>query len=248
MQHLSLNCFAMATRDERRYARLSNAQRFRMTQLAAFLPAFYALFQISSAHPKLAGSCTLGHNECNENRHAMLPHARLVEIERLAAAWREKADTAAAELKFAAPSAIDLVTVVLSAPVDACANLERNGRRLAGLLEASGAVPHVWYEAYDPQPRQRFSVAHELGHFALHKLRGASLTACGQDAIDQGDEALSGADPETEADAFAGAFLIPAQSFLDAVHNFGFCAGFLAEWFQISQTAIRRRQKVVGGL
>ena len=179
-----------------------------------------------------------------------LPASRLQEIEDVARQWRENAMLAADGLHFEAPSTFDLVSVVLG-PVQVVPNLTRNGQRLAGLLDTRTAVATVSCEEYDPPPRQSFSAAHELGHFALHE---QDLTgwqpACVQLIVDRedDDEGPDATQREAEADAFAGAFLVPASELRVAIEKFGWCAGFLAERFGVSNAAMRRRYRDLASL
>lgn len=68
---------------------------------------------------------------------------------------------------------------------------------------AMGGRPVIVYSSMDPGDRQRFTVGHELAHLLLHSpLRDDELDA---------DQA------EREADAFAGALLLPREAALDAM-------------------------------
>jgi Zn-dependent peptidase ImmA (M78 family)/transcriptional regulator with XRE-family HTH domain len=60
-----------------------------------------------------------------------------------------------------------------------------------------------------PGDRQRFTVAHEIGHLALHSAMEAPMTA--------GDASLI----EKQAHAFAGAFLAPGDAMLDELNALG---------------------------
>jgi hypothetical protein len=176
-----------------------------------------------------------------------IPADRLREIENLARERRVRAMQIADSLSFENPSALDLVTTVLG-PVDLVPNLTRNGRRLAGLLDTRLALPTVSCELYDPPPRQRFSAAHELGHYVLHTPAAAGGAACDQSLVDRDDDDAEGLMREAEADAFAGAFLILSDDLERAIVTFGWCAGFLAERFGVSLAAMRRRYRELATL
>lgn len=173
-----------------------------------------------------------------------IAQTRLREIEVGAAMTRRQAEDAAASFGFDRPSIYDLA-LVAAGPVAGVPNLTNSGRRLAGCLDCAGAAPRVYFEAYDPPNRQRFSVAHEVGHFILHEYhRGGRAVGCAQQLVDPeitDDGDMPFVDEEGEANAFAAAFLIPAESLRDAVARFGFGRGFLAEHFGVSRQALLRR-------
>jgi hypothetical protein len=177
------------------------------------------------------------------NRSRLIPSARLLQIEEVAKSLRGQADSGAILLGIETPTIFDLIRIV-AGPVRPVANLSRNGVRLAGMLDCTGPLPQISYEAYDIPARQRFSVAHELAHLVLHEIsQGSQECGCSQTYVDpQGIEDDPDApDEEAEADAFAAAFLMPADSLKAAVAQFGFGSGFLAERFGVSEKALRRR-------
>ena len=109
---------------------------------------------------------------------------------------------------------ISLAAMVLtSGTVDAMPNLTRGGQRLAGALEGSLACPIILFERFDPLVRQRFSIAHELGHYYLHAQHNKSskpitYQRCIQHRVDAEppSDNTEASDIEAEADTFAGAF------------------------------------------
>jgi len=156
---------------------------------------------------------------------------------------------------------VPLATMLLTSGVVAStANLVRSGERLAGVMEGNPAAPIILYEEYDPFVRQRFSVAHELGHFYLHRPPMASPTSsalleyhrCVQERIDpestsDDEDRLRNVahDIEAEADAFAGAFLLSVDEVLEDLAHFGTSVAFLAERYGVSEAAVRRRLKTL---
>lgn len=136
--------------------------------------------------------------------------------------------------------------------VDPRPNLDRGQGRLAGVLEGNPACPAILYEQYDPEARQRFSIAHELGHYFLHAKRAESgppwaYRRCAQARVDPEDstDGYPGDDIEAEADAFAGAFLLPSAALRDDITQFGVCVSFLAERYAVSEATVRRRLKTL---
>lgn len=185
----------------------------------------------------------------------MLEIERLRAIEEAAQAARaladERASACGAPLERACDMALAAMLLTLGI-VDPRPNLERGHGRLAGVLEGDPACPAILYEQYDPEVRQRFSIAHELGHYSLHAQRTESSTVwmyrrCAQarvDAEDSTDE-NSGDYIEAEADAFAGAFLLPSAALRDDIAQFGVYVPFLAERYAVSEATVRRRLKTL---
>lgn len=149
-----------------------------------------------------------------------------------------------------ASSDIDFVASLLTGSnPEARPNLELNGERVAGLLGPGSAGVEILYEAYHPFYRQRFSVAHELGHFYLHAGEGSgTYHRCPMRTIDV-SETEDTEEPEqeivppieAEADTFAGAFLLPAVTFMEAVNKYGVASKFLAQLFRVSKGTVRNR-------
>jgi len=87
--------------------------------------------------------------------------------------------------------------------------------------------------------RDRFTVAHELGHYFLHSLAGRKPIQ----VIRRGSSAV-----EWEANWFAAAFLMPAQDFKDSWDS---CEGkieALAAHFYVSTDAIESRRRYLSSL
>ncbi len=179
---------------------------------------------------------------------------RLWEIEERAAAARTEALRALTDLGWPVDHPLDMrvtAAALTGGPVDPRPNLANERReRLAGLLSGTVASPRIWYEAYDPPVRQRFSIAHELGHLYLHVQAEAPRLAygrCTQGRVDPPDAAGApaadgtGLDEEAEADAFAGAFLMPAADLQADLGHFGRGVDFLAGRYAVSEPAMRRR-------
>jgi IrrE N-terminal-like domain len=86
---------------------------------------------------------------------------------------------------------------------------------LSGLLLPS--LGEIWVnaaEARDWPPRRRFTIGHELGHWCLHRTRGAVW--CRRHAVDPEPADPPAARPayppeESEANEFAAALLMPAE-------------------------------------
>lgn len=161
----------------------------------------------------------------------------------------------------------DAVTLLIGGQVDVAANLTVDGQRLAaGIRWQQEGWADILFEAYDPAVRQRFSLAHELGHFYLHEVQMLEQGGTHGDPphmVDNGDgisnddddtagfwgENTDGdnkIDPENpewerEANAFAGAFLVPARRLEKDVRRFGKAAPFLAARYSVSSASMGRR-------
>lgn len=82
-----------------------------------------------------------------------------------------------------------------------------------GLLKANKAKSKwlILYNSASPsEGRKRFTIAHEFGHYILHRHQ-QDLFECGDDDIETGDN--NGRDIETEADLFASTLLMPLDDF-----------------------------------
>ena len=85
------------------------------------------------------------------------------------------------------------------------------GQALSGLLLPDRG--EIWVNAHEAKewpPRRRFTIAHELGHWQLHRHDGGGVYC--RSSVVEPDEKASGpiAEPEEEANAFAAAVLMPA--------------------------------------
>ncbi|KQV39326.1 MULTISPECIES: ImmA/IrrE family metallo-endopeptidase [unclassified Rhizobium] len=88
----------------------------------------------------------------------------------------------------------------------------------AGALVFSKTLPRQWgiyYDETQSETRRRFTVAHELGHYVLHRQRIESEEQykdgifCSEDSVIRG----AGGDIEAEADQFAATLLMPLHDF-----------------------------------
>jgi hypothetical protein len=126
---------------------------------------------------------------------------------------------------------------------------------LAGFLFVTPSVGLVFVNASDPIPRQRFTAAHELGHFLLHRdeMDGRVSIADTPTDIDLTEEQADR--HEREANRFAAELLMPAdvcgaraEVFREA---YGVCprsplAYHLAAEFLVSREAMRFRLQDLG--
>jgi Zn-dependent peptidase ImmA (M78 family) len=84
------------------------------------------------------------------------------------------------------------------------------GEDISGVLVIEGGRGTIGYNAAHPSVRQRFSIAHEIGHFVLHEGHGPlfidkKYTVYRRDPRSSSGENLQ----EIEANQFAAALLMP---------------------------------------
>lgn len=94
--------------------------------------------------------------------------------------------------------------------------------------------------ASDAYVRRRFTVAHEIAHFVLHKDRiGASLTDDGMYRSN-----LSTWE-EVQANSLAAEILMPKELILRYVRQYGPEAPLLAKFFKVSESAMQIRLRTL---
>jgi IrrE N-terminal-like domain len=185
----------------------------------------------------------------------MINTNRLYDIELAAQSARALTDNCFTDLGITLERVCDMALVAMvltSGTADPTANLTREGVRLAGILEGNPLCPTILFEQFDPVVRQRFSIAHEFGHYFLHTRRNESSIHIAYQRCDQRrvDAELDSDDPgagdiEAEADAFAAAFLLPGDDIRADLAHFGKCIAFLAERYGVSEATVRRRLKAL---
>ena len=88
--------------------------------------------------------------------------------------------------------------------------------------------------------RQRFTIAHELGHYALHASNNS-------DFVDRNFFRNNDSSPmEREANRFASELLMPEQEFRESVKNLAGDIEALSKHFKVSTLAVRVRAKTLG--
>jgi Zn-dependent peptidase ImmA (M78 family) len=88
----------------------------------------------------------------------------------------------------------------------------------------------IWVRSGDAPHRQRFTIAHELGHLLLHEA-GAEYR----------DDTFRGTPKEYEANAFAADLLMPLWMLDPAAAKWGRHPGYLAQIFGVSEQAMSIR-------
>lgn len=126
-----------------------------------------------------------------------------------------------------------------------------HGEILSGLLLPR--LGEIWVNAREAREwpgRRRFTIAHELGHWRLHRGADEASVFCRSGSIEaEATEATPlGASPEQEANLFAATLLMPAQllreQYLICERDFS----RLCETFVVSAKAMGRRLHAVVGV
>lgn len=88
--------------------------------------------------------------------------------------------------------------------------------------------------------RQRFTLAHELAHYCLHR----HLKVAFEDKVLFRGGMIS--PEENEANSFAGEILMPTEQFMENINNGNNSIQGLSDAFQVSSLAVRVRAKQLG--
>lgn len=112
---------------------------------------------------------------------------------------------------------------------------------MSGFLENLGQRWVIGVNQYHHQVRQRFTIAHELAHFALHR-------SMKQEFRDETFARRSDSrDPmEREADSFAADLLMPKETVSSTVNNGVRSLNELATAFSVSTIAMKYRLRSLG--
>lgn len=106
-----------------------------------------------------------------------------------------------------------------------------------GVIEVRGKRDFtINLSPYSSGRRDRFTIAHELGHYVLHSRIGEIPLVIGREGSDR---------VEWEANWFAAALLMPAREFTRLV-TAGRSAASIAEHFDVSETAVEVRRRSLG--
>lgn len=95
----------------------------------------------------------------------------------------------------------------------------------------------------EPLPRQKFSLAHEIGHIILHDVDKKEFVEYRKPILDYADPSLLY--KETQANAFAAALLIPKEEAINVWDSVRDIDDF-AEMFEVSKAAAYNRLANLG--
>jgi Zn-dependent peptidase ImmA (M78 family) len=164
------------------------------------------------------------------------------------------ADSVRTSLGLACPYVPEKAVALLNGEIQYISNLDH---RIDAAIKKNGANGFIIYmNSHKPYVRERFTLAHELGHLFLHmgylheKTKWDSMTD--NDFQDSAFFRLSDnyTQEENEANEFAASFLMPKTEFMDIakknLFNNRYTIGPIAEHFQVSETAAINRGKWLG--
>lgn len=138
------------------------------------------------------------------------------------------------------PFPVDVIEIAKSYGLEV---LEGNFDRpdVSGMLDMSTDKPQIIVAAGDSFVRKRFSIAHEFGHFVLHYQGKAPENGKQQMVSYRDNVSKMGFDiKEMEANFFAANLLMP-ESEVTNLYRSGYSNGEMAEYFNVSMSAILHR-------
>ena len=100
----------------------------------------------------------------------------------------------------------------------------------SGAVSTHGAAAQIWLASEEAAVRQRFTIAHEIGHLLLHPL-----------GVAYRDTSFKGSPEELQANRFAAALLMPEWMIRPAVSITGPDVARLAAMFEVSESAMATR-------
>jgi len=124
---------------------------------------------------------------------------------------------------------------------------------LSGLAHVRDDVTIIGINALHAPNRQRFTLAHELGHVRLHHSELKSAVHVDRGSLRRDALAAEGVDPiEIEANAFAAELLMPRHLLISALERHPIdleddeSVAVLAKRFRVSDAAMRYRLNSLG--
>lgn len=128
---------------------------------------------------------------------------------------------------------------------------EKLSHSISGFFVQENKKNYIRYNKNEVEERQRFTIAHELGHFILHKNK--SLSVIKQGVLYRDDNSSSGeVKKEREANAFAAALLMPSKLIAKEIDkapsasNVNNAIAYLADRFRVSEQAMMFRLMNLG--
>lgn len=125
---------------------------------------------------------------------------------------------------------------------------------ISGVFIKKENVPYIRYNSQDKLPRQRFTVAHEIGHYLLHSEPNSLFIDKSEKVMYRNIQSSTGElVKEREANAFAAALLMPRRLIIVVTENLADeeqedIVHFLAKRFKVSESAMAIRLSNMGML
>lgn len=120
--------------------------------------------------------------------------------------------------------------------------------RVSGMVyRHPGNPPVIGVNSSHPETRQRFTIAHELGHILLHEDEEFHVDETSSIRFRDEESSLATKDEEIEANQFAAELLMPEDLLLDEIDSLPGdvdpedAIPILAERFQVSEQALTLR-------
>jgi Zn-dependent peptidase ImmA (M78 family) len=131
------------------------------------------------------------------------------------------------------------------------------GEEVSGLLISDGATAQICVQEKNLEVRQRFTIAHEIGHhFLRHQFESGEHVHVdkGNYISQRGPRASEGVDPkEVEANQFAASLLMPSKALREKIANLAVAGplldhhvGLLSREFNVSEQAMTIRLTSLG--
>lgn len=111
---------------------------------------------------------------------------------------------------------------------------------VSGYIQNDGGTWGIYVNALHHPRRQRFTIAHELGHYFLHRDKKQKFVD--KKLFRNGETNIF----ETQANKFAAEILMPEEEFRNYVVNHSNKVDFIAEHFGVSALAVRVRASELG--
>lgn len=153
------------------------------------------------------------------------------------------------ELNIKTPSQIDVYKISKHLGVDV--KSENMDFDISGLFVIKNNKPHIRYNDNEHPNRKRFTIAHELGHFVLHKETKPFFVDKNESIMYRDADSSTGEfRREREANAFAASLLMP-KSFIEKAikqspKKTDDIVNYLAKKFKVSEQAMNFRLANLG--
>jgi Zn-dependent peptidase ImmA (M78 family) len=122
-------------------------------------------------------------------------------------------------------------------------------KEVSGLFVLKGESPYIMYNKNETSQRKRFTIAHELGHFILHKNTSLFIDKSDRVLYRNSSSTTGEVLKEREANAFAACLLMPKKLIESEINNVPLgedVVDYLSQKFKVSQLAMSFRLSNLG--
>lgn len=152
------------------------------------------------------------------------------------------------ELEINAAKKIDLEKISKYLGVDV--KPEKLDSEISGLFVIKGERAYIRYNSKESEVRQRFTIAHELGHFHLHNDMPLSINKNDKVMYRNIESSTGEVKREREANSFAASLLMPKKFVLEEIakapKKTRNLAGYLSRIFKVSEQSMTFRLANLG--